>query len=55
MEYEDRSTSIFASGNKFYVWDGMDDEIHEICRMLEYDIPFGLPLKTLEQIGELCH
>jgi len=62
MEYEDRLTSIFTSGDKFYLWDGMNDEIHEIlcrdifeiCRMLERDIPFRLPLKSLEHIGDLC-
>ena len=62
MEDDDGLTQIFLSGNKFYLWDEMNDEIYEIVSREIREIvdvlasggQGGLNKKPLDQIGELA-
>ncbi|PKY05503.1 hypothetical protein P168DRAFT_303293 [Aspergillus campestris IBT 28561] len=62
MEDDDGLTQIFLSGNKFYLWDEMNDEIYEIVTqdireiadVLGYGGQGGLNKRPLDQVGELA-
>lgn len=62
MEDDDGLTQIFLSGNKFYLWDEMNDEIYEIvsqdireiAAVLGHGGQGGLNKRPLDQVGELA-
>lgn len=61
MEDDDRLTQIFSSGNKFYIWDQMNDEVFEILSRDFCDIVHilwhgglrELKRKPLVQVGRI--
>lgn len=50
MEDNEALTTIFLSGDKFYIWERMDDELYEIVSRRIRDIAFVVSQSDLREL-----